>query len=324
MKPQSIVTPALLVLAVMMFFVSCDKRHVETEMPFIEIGTKELSFTHQGGTQTLTLDVNRDWQAVCTSEWVAVNPSEGDRNVKEVEITLLPNDKGDAREAQVIFKTKAVYARLKVIQDPNPNMPSSIYYVNNFDLTRAEQTNGKWPYADQFEGWKGHTGSGAGTVQYHTTSISVRSNSESNGSHSLYAGSGANNLLFGSGGVLVIGKISVHPKQLSYALSFGTERYAYGETDNTFRPEEFPVMISADGKKWVTLEYTFATGGFPDGEWDLATAAFTLPQGVEELWVRFATTLTSAHRLDDVSLVASGQGQAIDWSKGQDITIPGL
>ena len=193
--------------------------------------------------------------------------------------------------------------------------PTNAIYFNDLDKEVASQTDGKWPYADEFEGWKNQTGSGAANVTYTTSGVSVRSNSPSDSNYSDYAGSGNNNLLFGTNGVITIENIAVSEKNLS--LSFGTERYLYGASDNTFNHDEFKVELSNNGTNWSSpLTYTFAKGVDPNGRWDLATADFTLPDGVTTLYIRFSSTLSGAHRLDDVMLSAGNGGQEVSFDGG--------
>ena len=201
-------------------------------------------------------------------------------------------------------------------EDPGMDTSDAIYF-NDMDKEVASQTDNKWPYADEFDGWKNESGSGATNVTYTTSGISVRNNSNSDSQYSDYAGSGANNLLFGTNGVLTIEKIAVSGKNLS--LSFGAERYAYGQSDNTFKHDEFKVELSNNGTNWSSpLTYTFAKGVDPNGRWDLATADFTLPDGVSTLYVRFSSTLSGAHRLDDVLLKAGNGGQQVSFDGSEE------
>ena len=201
-------------------------------------------------------------------------------------------------------------------EDPGMDTSDAIYF-NDMDKEVASETDNKWPYADEFDGWKNQTGSGAANVTYTTSGVSVRSNSPSDAGYSDYAGSGNNNLLFGTNGVVTIEKIAVSEKNL--ALSFGTERYLYGASDNTFNHDEFKVELSNDGTNWSSpLTYTFAKGVDPNGRWDLATADFTLPDGVSTLYVRFSSTLSGAHRLDDVLLKAGNGGQQVSFDGSEE------
>lgn len=201
-------------------------------------------------------------------------------------------------------------------EDPGMDTSDAIYF-NDMDKEVASETDNKWPYADEFDGWKNQTGSGAANVTYTTSGVSVRSNSPSDAGYSDYAGSGNNNLLFGTNGVITIENIAVSEKNLS--LSFGTERYLYGASDNTFNHDEFKVELSNDGTNWSSpLTYTFAKGVDPNGRWDLATADFTLPDGVTTLYIRFSSTLSGAHRLDDVLLKAGNGGQQVSFDGSEE------
>ena len=191
-------------------------------------------------------------------------------------------------------------------------------YYNDFDKEAATESYGstgnKWPYLDQFEGWKNETGTGVENVSYDYSGASARNNSNTDGSYSDYPGSGLNNILFGSDAYLQINNITVDAQ--NYTLSFGTEKYAYGVSDNTFKPEEFHVYISDNGERWVELEYAFPNG-FKNGRWDLASSTFTIPSGTSALYIYFASDLSGAHRLDDVALApAESAGTEIDFSKG--------
>lgn len=221
---------------------------------------------------------------------------------------------------QIIFSTTEDWKGLTQerfdveIADP---VPDEAVYYNDFDKEKAVETSDKWPYLDQFDGWKNETGSGASDVTYDFAGVSVRSNSASDSNYSDYAGSGINNILFGTDGHFQVGNIAVEAG--NYTMSFGTERYLYGADDNTFRPDEFHVYISDNGERWVELEYSFPNG-YKNGRWDLASSTFTLPSGTSVLYIYISSDLSGAHRLDDLGLAPSETaGTEIDFSKGTDI-----
>ena len=218
---------------------------------------------------------------------------------------------------QIVFSTVSDWAGLTDarfdVDAPDPAPDDAVYY-NDFDKEKAVETSGKWPYLDQFGGWKNETGSGASDVTYDFSGVSVRSNSTSDSNYSDYPGSGVNNILFGTDGHFQVGNIAIEGG--NYTLSFGTERYVYNVSDNTFKPEEFHVYISDNGERWVELEYAFPNG-FKNGRWDLASSTFTIPSGTSALYIYFASDLSGAHRLDDVALApAESAGTEIDFSKG--------
>lgn len=221
---------------------------------------------------------------------------------------------------QIIFSTSEDWKGLTQerfdveIADP---VPDNAVYYNDFDKEKAVETSGKWPYLDQFDGWKNETGSGASDVTYDFSGLSVRSNSTSDSNYSDYAGSGMNNILFGTDGHFQVGNIAVEAG--NYTMSFGTERYLHGAGDNTFRPEEFHVYISDNGERWIELEYSFPNG-YKNGRWDLASTTFTLPSGTSALYIYINSDLSGAHRLDDLGLAPSETaGTEIDFSKGTEI-----
>ena len=85
---------------------------------------------------------------------------------------------------------------------PGGSVEALIVYSNDLDKEEATKTygssNGSWPYLDQFEGWKNATGTGAANVTYTFQGMSARANSTSDSNYSDYAGSGKNNMFFGS------------------------------------------------------------------------------------------------------------------------------
>lgn len=191
-------------------------------------------------------------------------------------------------------------------------VPEGAIYYSTFDAKTATMTDGKWPYLENFDGWVNHKGSGVAQVDYDYEHMSVRANQSSKGNLSLYDGSGKNNLFFSTApnhftirGIDLAG-------QRNLRLSFGAQRYAQGAT-NTFLKSDFSVTLSADGIEWSQpLAYDFAVEDEP-GQWRLAAADFTLPEGTGTLQIRFEAKLGSVNRIDDVLLTAGKGGQEIEF-----------
>ena len=203
--------------------------------------------------------------------------------------------------------------------EPTP-VPDDAVYFNDFDKEAATESYGttgdRWPYLDQFDGWRNETGTGIAALEYDFASMSARNNSNSDASYSDYDGSGLNNLLFSSNAHFKVGNIALPDGVLNYTLSFGTEKYEYDASDNTFNPDEFHVYVSDNGERWVELAYTFPNG-YKNGRWDLASSVFTVPSGTTVLYFYFSSDLGGAHRIDDLSLVPSETaGTSIDFSQG--------
>ena len=303
-------------------FISCKDTSEDLGAPSVEINPSELSFDKGSDTKTITVTATRDWAATTDDEWISVQPKSGkaSKDPVTVEIAVLENT-GLDREGSVTFDINLDSKALTVNQKGSGSAADRIVYSNDFDKEAATNTFGtsssSWPYLDQFEGWKNAKGTGAGSETYAFDAMSVRNNSNSNGSYSDYEGSGVNNLFFGTNAYFSVSGIKL-PSQTDYSISFGSEKYLYNG-DSNFNHSEFHVYISNDAKKWVELDYAFPSGD-KEGRWDLATANFTLPSGTSTLSIYIKADVASAYRLDDLSLnISSESGTAIDFSKGVEI-----
>ena len=319
MKYKKLFT-ALLAAAAML--TAC-KQEKDYTLPEIKVSVPGLDFEAASSSSTVTVNATRDWKVSTEADWISISPDSGKANEEQtVTVTVLGNE-GFNREAKLKFDI--TYDNRTVVlkqKGPAGSIEDAIVFYNNFDKEAATQTYGSgtsWPYLDQFDGWKNQTGTGVEAVSYGFNSISARNNSNSNGNYSDYEGSGLNNLLFGTDAYLRVSGIALGTGR-NYTLSFGTEKYLQN-SDNTFKPSEFHVYISADGQKWVELEYKFP-GEFKDGRWDLASSTFTLPDGVTTLGIHVKSDLASGHRMDDLKLVYSlDPGTVIDFSTGIDIPV---
>lgn len=232
------------------------------------------------------------------------------------------------------YKTYMYMVPVEVIdngeyQEP---VPEGAIYYNTFDKELAVQDAAKygttkgWPWLDQFNGWQNQKGSGVADVTYSYQQMSVRSNEPSNGSHSLYEGSGNNNLFFGGSDEqpnwFTIEKVAVPSQNLR--LSFGAQYYSQGEA-NTFIKSNFQMTLSADGEKWsAPVKYDFSAEDPEGGNWRVATADFTLPAGTKTLYIKFVAKSYSVNRLDDVLLVAGNGGQPVEFGKNVETPVSSI
>lgn len=313
-----------IVAASLFVFAACGDKEDNPSVPSLTIDPAELSVQLEGGASYVTVTATRDWVATTEADWIVVEPSSGKGNGKDqlVTVTTLANS-GLDREGTVTFTIGFDDKTLTVSQKgESGSAEDAIVYKNDFDKEAATQTYGtsgsSWPYLDQFEGRKNATGTGTGSETYVYDGISVRSNSSSNGSYSDYAGSGANNLFFGTDAHFSVTGISLGASP-NYTLSFGSERYLYGASDNTFAHGEFHVYVSNGDGKWVELQYAFPNGD-KSGRWDQASSTFTVPSGTTTLGIYVKTDVASAYRLDDLQLTVSSEaGTSIDFSAGVDL-----
>ena len=316
-----------MVLGSALGFVACEEPNEPVGEPSVEVSTNSLNFSNEEGSQDVDITCNVDWKATVDADWVTVAPAAGSKN-GVITVAVSANDTGAVRTA--IVRVSAIHPqyneawdnkKITVQQsaDENVTVTEELIYGDDFDGKEATKTYGSgssWPYIDQFPEFANPKGDAAANVTYTGTGVSVRANSTSNSSYSDYAGSGSNNIFFGSNAYFVINNIT--PLEgVNYKVTFGTEKYTQ-DGDSTFRPEEFLMSVSKDGSKWVAVEYTYA--GTEPGRWNVATANFTLNEVPEKLYIKFQATVASVYRLDDLKLFVGNGGQAIDLENGSDHT----
>lgn len=122
-------------------------------------------------------------------------------------------------------------------------------------------------------------------------------------------------MFFGTSGVFEIQKIALESTQKNLQLTFGSYRSIFEDKDNAFKTSEFHVYLSKDGENWAEITYDRPVGDdehSKSGTWALATANFTLKQVPSELYIKFTSDLTSAHRIDDVKLFEGIGGTEVD------------
>ncbi len=311
---------ALLFAFAAVAFVGCKDDIEDVQAPVLTVSPAILNFDELGGSETVELSANCDWSIGETPSWVDIQPMSGSGNTTltvttypknenqkhVVYFTLYHSEYGEWGKSKSTLTINQTYGGEPIVED--------IFYYNDFDKEAATKTYGSgesWPYLDQFEGWKNQTGTGVENVTYSFKGMSARNNSNSNSEYSDYAGSGVNNMFFGSGAYLQIEKIAISSTNVN--LSFVGEKYLNG-SDNLFMPEEFTITLSADGQNWsAPISYSQPEGA---GRWNLGEADFTLPEGTTTLWVKFAASVASAYRIDDVKLMAGYGGQQITFDGG--------
>ena len=297
----------------------CQEKEQNLGTPDISISANELTFDVEGGEQALTVNATRDWKVETDADWVVVDPAKGEASADDqtVTVTVLENT-GMDRSADLKFTIGMKSKYLTVSQaGPGGSAEALIVYYNDYDKVEAEKTYGSgssWPYLDQFDGWMNQTGTGAANVEYAYNGMSARANSTSDSSYSDYAGSGKNNMFFGSAAYFSTNNIALNGAT-GLTLTFGTEKYSQ-DNGSVFTNSEYKIFLSNDGAKWVEFtDYTFA-GGTTEGRWNIATANFTVPEGTENLSICMQVTVASSYRMDDMKLVISEGGTVVDFSAG--------
>lgn len=312
-------------------FTGCSDDDDKSLTPKLTADPTALDFTDETATtQTVAITANCEWTVTASNlDWATISPMSGKGNgTISVTVSELPAGT-NLREGKISFtlihpefgkwgQAESSVAVKQYGSGVTPPPTGDPIYANDFDKEQAQKgADGKFPFADAFEGWKNQTGTGADNVAYKTSGISVRSNSPSNDSHSKYKddASGVNNMFFGTSGVFEIQKIALDPAQKNLCLTFGSYKSLYGAEDNAFVTSEFHVYLSKDGENWAEIAYDRPVGDdehFKYGTWALATANFTLKQVPSELYIKFTSDLTSSHRIDDVKLFEGIGGTEVD------------
>lgn len=311
-------------------FTGCSDDDDKSLTPKLTADPTALDFTDETATtQTVAITANCEWTVTASNlDWATISPMSGKGNgTISVTVSELPAGT-NLREGKISFtlihpefgkwgQAESSVAVKQYGSGVTPPPTGDAIYANDFDKEQAQKgSDNKFPFADAFEGWKNQTGTGADNVAYKTSGISVRSNSPSNDSHSKYKddASGVNNMFFGTSGVFEIQKIALESTQKNLQLTFGSYR-SIEDKDNAFKTSEFHVYLSKDGENWAEITYDRPVGDDEHsnyGTWALATANFTLKQVPSELYIKFTSDLTSAHRIDDVKLFEGIGGTEVD------------
>lgn len=312
-------------------FTGCSDDDDKSLTPKLTADPTALDFTDETATtQTVAITANCEWTVTASNlDWATISPMSGKGNgTISVTVSELPAGT-NLREGKISFtlihpefgkwgQAESSVAVKQYGSGVTPPPTGDAIYANDFDKEQAQKgSDNKFPFADAFEGWKNQTGTGADNVAYKTSGISVRSDSPSNDSHSKYKddASGVNNMFFGTSGVFEIQKIALESTQKNLQLTFGSYRSIIEDKDNAFKTSEFHVYLSKDGENWAEITYDRPVGDDEHsnyGTWALATANFTLKQVPSELYIKFTSDLTSAHRIDDVKLFEGIGGTEVD------------
>ena len=313
---------------------SCTTEGPEYTLPEMTVTDAEgakvtaVNFDAEGGDQVITITATRSWNITSQADWLAINPLSYTNELMtstatQVTITAAPND-GGARNETIKISMDKTELTITIAQSGQGQVAlGEVLYYDNFDKGgQAQKGSSGWnTYMDGAgAAYCNPTPENQAGVSYTGTKLTVRSNSAngSGGTHSNYEGSGVNYLWFGTAPTnFTASGISLENLEgNALTLTFGTERYEYEATDNTFKNNEFLVYISGDGEKWSQVEYTFLDGVNLNGKWNIATAQFNLKEVPETLSIYFTATVGAAYALDDLKLTAGGGGAEIDLSAG--------
>lgn len=113
--------------------VGCEKETI------LEVSQPSLTFTDQGGSQTITFSTNKEWTVSVSggTGWCTVSPSSGNEDVKSITLTVIANDTYDDRSATITIRAEELTKTINIQQNTNLGL---IISKTSYDLTNAAQT----------------------------------------------------------------------------------------------------------------------------------------------------------------------------------------
>lgn len=122
-----------LLLGIFICFVlfSCEKETI------LIIDQTSLSFPDSGGSQTITLTVNKPWTVISDQTWCKISPSGGEEaSSMRITITCDTNTSFDARNCEITFTCAELSQTISISQDTNNGLLVS---QTSFELTKNAQ-----------------------------------------------------------------------------------------------------------------------------------------------------------------------------------------
>lgn len=112
--------------------ISCQK-FVPAEL---NVQQSELSFTKEGGNQSISFSTNKDWTASASASWVKVTSS-GTSSATSISVTVDPNPEYDDRTATITIKAEDLTKTVSIKQSTNLGL---LVTKNKYELTNDAQT----------------------------------------------------------------------------------------------------------------------------------------------------------------------------------------
>ena len=141
----------LAAIATIATFAACQEKPEDLGEPDITLGTTELMFDQNAGSQTITLNSTRAWKVKDVAEWVVIEPSSGEasKDAQTVTVTVLANT-GSNRNCSITFTCGIVSDYLAIKQDGPGGGPvegegtkESPYSSTQANLLGAELADGE-------------------------------------------------------------------------------------------------------------------------------------------------------------------------------------
>lgn len=98
-----------------LLLVSCEKE------PILEVSQSSLTFTDQGGAQTISFSTNKDWTVSVSggTGWCTISPSSGKSEIRSISVTVEANTTYDDRTATITINAEELSKVITISQPKN-------------------------------------------------------------------------------------------------------------------------------------------------------------------------------------------------------------
>ena len=318
----------------MLFGVGCTPEGNETvgDESMAEITVSPTSFATdlEGGEQVIAVTSNATWTVSCDQADVTVEPLTGNGN-GQVTITV---PAASAREFKVVFNaqkqtsipalgtstTTTAKAEVTVSQnDGGVNLDDYLFYETCGDDVE-KNSQGYWPYVDQFEGWNPQ-GDAAANVAYKGNNASVRASGNAYQPTADAVGVSGQPYVFlnkvPASAHFVIEDIAI-TGGTNYIFTYNAQCQSGYSGSPSFAVVDGSLIhleLSYDGVAWAKANCTYAPNG--GNGWYAVQAEFKAAGDATKLYARFtyeAPASNGGGRFDDFKLVAGGNGGELDFT----------
>ena len=315
----------------MLFAVGCnpdDKGGADADMAEIAVNPTSFATTLEGGEQIITVTSNGAWTADCDQADVTIEPLTGNGD-GSVTITV---PAAAAREFKVVFNvskqttipalgtttTTTAKAEVTVSQNATGANLNNFVYYEDCGADVEKNSNGQWPYVDQFTGWNPQ-GPAAAEIVYSGKNASVRASGNAYQPTDDAVGVSGQPYAFlnktPDQAYFVIENIDVTGGK-NYIFTYNAQcqsGYSGTPTFATVDASLIHLELGYDGTNWATANLTFAPNG--GNGWYAVTSEFKVAATATKLYARLtyeAPASNGGGRFDDFKLVEGGNGAELN------------
>ena len=296
-----------------------------SEMASISVNPASFAVDLEGGEQTIAVTSNGTWVATCLEGDVVITPATGSGDgsvVVTVPTTTAARNfvvKFDVSKQTLIAGTDMVSttkasAEVTVSQNATGTDANDYLFYENCGDDVEKNSEGYWPYIDQFEGWNPQGDIAAG-VKYTGKNASVRASGGNYQPTADAVGVSGQPYVFlnkvPAEAYFVIEDLAV-TGGANYIFTFNVScQNGYSGTPSFATVDNSLVHLELgyDGENWDAVECTYAANG--GNGWYAATAQFKVAADATKVYARFSYEAPASNgggRFDDFKFVEGGTG----------------